>query len=131
MKNRKLIIAGLIALLVVIFGLNIYISLPRAIKEINQKTISITVIDTAKNVDKTYTIKTSQDTLLGALKPLGIVSGVETDNSYTITTVNSIEADSSSGQVWQVSVNGTETKTSINNIEIQNNDHVEFDLINN
>ena len=32
MKNRKLIIAGLIALLVIVFGLNIYISLPKAIK---------------------------------------------------------------------------------------------------
>lgn len=131
MKNRKVIIGGLIVLLVAVFGLNIYISLPRAIKAINEKTITITVIDSAKNVDRTYTIKTSQDTLLDALKPLGIVGGVETDNSYTVTTVNSLEANSSSGEVWQVSINGTETKTSINNIEIQNNDHVEFDLVNN
>lgn len=131
MKNRKVIIGGLIVLLVVVFGLNIYISLPKAIKAINEKTVTITVIDSAKNVDKTYTIKTSQDTLLDALKPLGIVSGVETDNSYTVTTVNSLEANSSSGEAWQVSVNGTETKTSINNIEIQNNDHIEFDLVTN
>lgn len=129
MKNRKLIIAGLIALLVVVFGLNIYISLPKAIKEINQKTITITVIDTAKNVDKTYTIKTSQDTLLDALKPLGIISGVETDNSYTVTSVNGLEANSSSKEVWQLSVNGDVTKTSISNVEVQNNDHIEFNLV--
>lgn len=129
MKNRKVIIGALIVLLVAIFGLNIYVSLPKTIKAINEKTVTITVIDSAKNVDKTYTIKTSQDTLLDALKPLGIVSGVETNDSYTITTVNSLEANSGSGEIWKVSVNGTETKTSINNIEIQNNDHVEFDLV--
>ncbi|MDO4534380.1 MAG: DUF4430 domain-containing protein [Clostridium perfringens] len=129
MKNRKLIIGGLVVLLIIVFGLNVYISLPKAIKAINEKTVTITVIDQPKNVDKTYTIKTSQDTLLDALKPLGIVSGVETDNSYTITTVNSLEANSSSGESWRVLVNGSETKASINNIEIQNNDHIEFDLV--
>ena len=114
MKNRKLIIAGLIALLVIVFGLNIYISLPKAIKEIDQKTITITVVDNTKNVDKTYTIKTSKDTLLDALKPLGIISGVENN-----------------GQTWELSINGNVTKTPINNIEIKNNDRVEFDLVSN
>ncbi len=129
MKNKKLIIGGLIVLLVAVFGLNIYISLPKAIKAINEKTITITVIDSSKNVDKTYTIKTSQDTLLDALKPLGIISGIETDNNYTITTVNSLEANSSSGEYWRILVNGSAVNTSINNIEIQNNAHIEFDLV--
>ena len=130
MKNRKLIIAGLIALLVIVFGLNIYISLPKAIKEIDQKTITITVVDNTKNVDKTYTIKTSKDTLLDALKPLGIISGVESGNNYTVTSVNGLEADSN-GQTWELSINGNVTKTPINNIEIKNNDRVEFDLVSN
>ena len=130
MKNRKLIIAGLIALLVIVFGLNIYISLPKAIKEIYQKTITITVVDNTKNVDKTYTIKTSKDTLLDALKPLGIISGVESGNNYTVTSVNGLEADNN-GQTWELSINGNVTKTPINNIEIKNNDRVEFDLVSN
>lgn len=130
MKNRKLIIAGLIALLVIVFGLNIYISLPKAIKEIDQKTITITVVDNTKNVDKTYTIKTSKDTLLDALKPLGIISGVESGNNYTVISVNGLEADNN-GQTWQLSINGNVTKTPINNIEIKNNDRVEFDLVSN
>lgn len=126
-KNRKLIIAGLIALLIVVFGLNLYVSLPKTIDAINQKTVTITVVDANKNVDKTYTIKTSQDTLLDALEPLGIVSGVETDNNYTVTTVNGLKAGN--GESWEVEINGNATKTSINNIEIQNNDHVEFNLV--
>ena len=130
MKNRKLIIAGLIALLVIVFGLNIYISLPKAIKEIDQKTITITVVDNTKNVDKTYTIKTSKDTLLDALKPLGIISGVESGNNYTVTSVNGLEADNN-GQTWELSINGNVSKTPINNIEIKNNDRVEFDLVSN
>ena len=130
MKNRKLIIAGLIALLVIVFGLNIYISLPKEIKEIDQKTITITVVDNTKNVDKTYTIKTSKDTLLDALKPLGIISGVESGNNYTVTSVNGLEADNN-GQTWELSINGNVTKTPINNIEIKNNDRVEFDLVSN
>ena len=130
MKNRKIIIAGLFALLVIVFGLNIYISLPIAIKEIDQKTITITVIDNTKNVDKTYTIKTSKDTLLDALKPLGIISGVESGNNYTVTSVNGLEADNN-GQTWELSINGNVTKTPINNIEIKNNDRVEFDLVSN
>ena len=130
MKNRKLIIAGLIALLVIVFGLNIYISLPKAIKEIDPKTITITVIDNTKNVYKTYTIKTSKDTLLDALKPLGIISGVESGNNYTVTSVNGLEADNN-GQTWELSINGNVTKTPINNIEIKNNDRVEFDLVSN
>lgn len=131
MKNTKLKIAGLIILLICVLSLSVYISLPKAISAVNEKTVTITVIDSSKNVDKTYTIKTSQDTLLDALKPLSIISGVETDNSYTITSVNGLEASSSSGETWQVLVNGNVTKTSINNIEIQNNDHIEFDLVNN
>lgn len=126
-KNRKLIIAGLIALLIVVFGLNLYVSLPKTIDAINQKTVTITVVDANKNVDKTYTIKTSQDTLLDALEPLGIVSGVETDNNYTVTTVNGLKAGN--GESWEVEINENATKTSINNIEIQNNDHVEFNLV--
>lgn len=126
-KNRKLIIAGLIALLIVVFGLNLYVSLPKTIDAINQKTVTITVVDANKNVDKTYTIKTSQETLLDALEPLGIVSGVETDNNYTVTTVNGLKAGN--GESWEVEINGNATKTSINNIEIQNNDHVEFNLV--
>lgn len=126
-KNRKLIIAGLIALLIVVFGLNLYVSLPKTIDAINQKTVTITVVDANKNVDKTYTIKTSQETLLDALEPLGIVSGVETDNNYTVTTVNGLKAGN--GESWEVEINENATKTSINNIEIQNNDHVEFNLV--
>lgn len=126
-KNRKLIIAGLIALLIVVFGLNLYVSLPKTIDAINQKTVIITVVDANKNVDKTYTIKTSQETLLDALEPLGIVSGVETDNNYTVTTVNGLKAGN--GESWEVEINENATKTSINNIEIQNNDHVEFNLV--
>ncbi len=129
MKNRKLVVGGLVALLIIVFGLSVYVSLPKAISAVNEKTITITVVDSAKNVDKTYTIKTSQDTLLNALKPLGIISGVETDSSYTITSVNGLEANSNSGETWQVSLNGNVTKTSISNIEIQNNDKIEFDLV--
>ena len=130
--NKKLI-AGVVALIVVIaILLGVYLN-NRQPTTSGSKTITVSVFDTVGSTEasNTATITTDEEYLRGALEQedSGIsISGSESEYALYVTTVDGVTADDSKQQWWYFTKGGEMLNTGVDSTPIADGDTFEITL---
>lgn len=82
--------------------------------ELGEGAAAISVAVTADGKTVTFTVHTDADNLRGALEPLGLISGEESELGLYIKTVNGISADyEADGYYWALYIDGEYAMTGV------------------
>lgn len=127
MKEKKKVIiavAALIAAAVVFAG--VYFAFGRPETSSGNKTVIIEVA--APDYSNTHKFKTNAEFLGEALKEKGIIEGEEGQYGLFITSVDSIQADTSKQQWWCITKGGADVMTGVDVTPIADGDTFELTL---
>ncbi len=82
--------------------------------ELGEGAATISVAVTAEDKTVTLTVRTDADNLRGALEPLGLIAGEESEFGLFVNSVNGIPADyEADGYYWAIYVDGEYASTGI------------------
>lgn len=123
--NKKLI-AGVVALAVVIVALvGIYFA-TRPATAAGDKTITATVV--ANGDEEVFTINTDAEYLRGALESIDLIEGTESEYGLFVTTVNGITANDANQEWWCFTKGGETLNTGVDSTPIADGDAFEITL---
>lgn len=125
-KTKRIIIIGaaLLCVLIAVFAVFHDKLLPKGI--FGSKTITIEVI--ANDTDKSFTIRTDEAYLRGALEQKELIKGTESEYGLFVTEVNGITADSNKQEWWCFTKGGESVMTGVDETPIENGDKFEITL---
>ena len=125
-KTRKgLLIGGAVLLALILLFLGIWLlNRPQTIK--GSKSITVDVI--CRDEKKTYTIRTDEEYLRGALEQEALIEGTEGEFGLFVTTVDGIAADDTKQEWWCFTKEGPELSTGVDEIPIADGDQFEITL---
>lgn len=100
-------------------------NVPRA--QGGSKTITVN-IDHLAGEDRTYTIRTGEEYLRGALEQENLIEGTESEYGLYVLTVDGETADESGMQWWGYNVNGTLAEYGVDGQVVTDGDVYDFTL---
>lgn len=117
--NKKLL-AGVLALVIVVAALiGIYFA-TRPATSAADKTITATVV--ANGEEEAFTIHTDEEYLRGALESIDLIAGEESEYGLFVTTVNGITADDANQEWWCFTKGGESLNTGVDSTPIADGD---------
>ncbi len=123
--NKKLL-AGVLALVLVVAALiGIYFA-TRPATSAADKTITATVV--ANGEEEAFTIHTDEEYLRGALESIDLIAGEESEYGLFVTTVNGITADDANQEWWCFTKGGESLNTGVDSTPIADGDAFEITL---
>lgn len=123
--NKKLL-AGVLALVLVVAALiGIYFA-TRPATSAADKTITATVV--ANGEEEAFTIHTDEEYLRGALESIDLIAGEESEYGLFVTTVNGIPADDANQEWWCFTKGGESLNTGVDSTPIADGDAFEITL---
>ena len=123
--NKKLL-AGVLALVLVVAALiGVYFA-PRPATSAADKTITATVV--ANGEEEAFTIHTDEEYLRGALESIDLIAGEESEYGLFVTTVNGITADDANQEWWCFTKGGESLNTGVDSTPIADGDAFEITL---
>lgn len=123
--NKKLL-AGVLALVIVVAALiGIYFA-TRPATSAADKTITATVV--ANGEEEAFTIHTDEEYLRGALESIDLIAGEESEYGLFVTTVNGITADDANQEWWCFTKGGESLNTGVDSTPIADGDAFEITL---
>ena len=123
--NKKLL-AGVLALVIVVAALiGIYFA-TRPATSAADKTITATVV--ADGEEEAFTIHTDEEYLRGALESIDLIAGEESEYGLFVTTVNGITADDANQEWWCFTKGGESLNTGVDSTPIADGDAFEITL---
>ena len=123
--NKKLL-AGVLALVLVVAALiGIYFA-TRPATSATDKTITATVV--ANGEEEAFTIHTDEEYLRGALESIDLIAGEESEYGLFVTTVNGITADDANQEWWCFTKGGASLNTGVDSTPIADGDAFEITL---
>ena len=123
--NKKLL-AGVLALVLVVAALiGIYFA-SRPATSAADKTITATVV--ANGEEEAFTIHTDEEYLRGALESIDLSAGEESEYGLFVTTVNGITADDANQEWWCFTKGGESLNTGVDSTPIADGDAFEITL---
>ena len=123
--NKKLL-AGVLALVLVVAALiGIYFA-TRPATSAADKTITATVV--ANGEEEAFTIHTDEEYLRGALESIDLIAGEESEYGLFVTTVNGITADDANQEWWCFTKGGESLNTGVDTTPIADGDAFEITL---
>lgn len=123
--NKKLL-AGVLALVLVVAALiGIYFA-SRPATSAADKTITATVV--ANGEEEAFTIHTDEEYLRGALESIDLIAGEESEYGLFVTTVNGITADDANQEWWCFTKGGESLNTGVDSTPIADGDAFEITL---
>ena len=123
--NKKLV-AGVVALIVVVAALLAVYFATRPTTAAGEKTITATVV--ANGDEEVFTIETDAEYLRGALESIDLIEGSESEYGLFVTTVNGITADDSKQEWWCFTKGGETLNTGVDSTPIADGDAFEITL---
>lgn len=123
--NKKLV-AGVVALIVVVAALLAVYFATRPTAAAGEKTITATVV--ANGDEEVFTIETDAEYLRGALESIDLIEGSESEYGLFVTTVNGITADDSKQEWWCFTKGGETLNTGVDSTPIADGDAFEITL---
>ena len=130
MENKKpmhkKLLAGVLALVLVVAALiGIYFA-TRPATSAADKTITATVV--ANGEEEAFTIHTDEEYLRGALESIDLIAGEESEYGLFVTTVNGITADDANQEWWCFTKGGESLNTGVDSTPIADGDAFEITL---
>ena len=125
-KNRKGLIIGVAALLVLIAAFLCIWLLSRPATSAGAKTVSVIVDD--GSTQKTFRIRTDAEYLRGALDEKKLIEGTEGEFGMYVTTVNGKTADEANQEWWCFTKNGEMLMTGVDETPVADGDQFEITL---
>ena len=123
--NKKLL-AGVLALVIVVAALiGVYFT-TRPATSATDKTITATVV--ANGEEEAFTIHTDEEYLRGALESIDLIAGEESEYGLFVTTVNGITADDANQEWWCFTKGGESLNTGVDSTPIADGDAFEITL---
>lgn len=123
--NKKLL-AGVLALVIVVAALiGVYFA-TRPATSAADKTITATVV--ANGEEEAFTIHTDEEYLRGALESIDLIAGEESEYGLFVTTVNGITADDANQEWWCFTKGGESLNTGVDSTPIADGDAFEITL---
>lgn len=123
--NKKLL-AGVLALVLVVAALiGVYFA-TRPATSAADKTITATVV--ANGEEEAFTIHTDEEYLRGALESIDLIAGEESEYGLFVTTVNGITADDANQEWWCFTKGGESLNTGVDTTPIADGDAFEITL---
>ena len=123
--NKKLL-AGVLALVLVVAALiGIYFA-TRPATSAADKTITATVV--ANGEEEAFTIHTDEEYLRGALESIDLIAGEESEYGLFVTTVNGITANDANQEWWCFTKGGESLNTGVDSTPIADGDAFEITL---
>lgn len=124
--NKKIVWGGIAFFaLIAIFTLVYSLFMPKG--NSFDKTIQVDIVYTDKTSD-TFSIKTNEEFLIGALDQEDLVQGMESEYGLFILTANGVTADDSKQEWWCVTKDGEMVNTGVETTPIYDGDHYELTL---
>ena len=124
--NKKLL-AGVLALVLVVAALiGVYFA-TRPATSAADKTITATVV--ANGEEEAFTIHTDEEYLRGALESIDLIAGEESEYGLFVTTVNGITADDANQEWWCFTKGGESLNTGVDSTPIADGDAFEITLM--
>src|SRR5699024_7625252 len=121
--NKKLL-AGVLALVLVVAALiGVYFA-TRPATSAADKTITATVV--ANGEEEAFTIHTDEEYLRGALESIDLIAGEESEYGLFVTTVNGITADDANQEWWCFTQGGESLHTGVDSTPIADGDAFEL-----
>lgn len=122
-KNKRAVIA-LVIIVVMIVAVILCVTL---VNNSGKKTITVDVthLDGTTN---TFTIKTKEEFLRGALDQENLIEGTDSDFGLWVTAVDGETADDAKEQWWGFTKSGEYVDTGVDSTPIADGDHFEFTL---
>lgn len=127
-KTKRIVVIGsivLVVLLAVFVGIRV---LSKSGTQLGAKTITVDVVVAPDDV-RTYTIKTNELYLRGALEDEGLVSGDESEFGLFIKTVDGVTANEANQEWWCVTKGGEWVLTGVDETPIADGDRFEITLM--
>ena len=123
--NKKLL-AGVLALVLVVAALiGVYFA-TRPATSAADKTITATVV--ANGEEEAFTIHTDEEYLRGELESIDLIAGEESEYGLFVTTVNGITADDANQEWWCFTKGGESLNTGVDSTPIADGDAFEITL---
>lgn len=126
-KNTKIAIIALIALVLLAVVLLLVWKSTRAQPVQGAKTLTVAVTH-LDGTERTLTLHTDQEFLLGALNEAGLVVGYDSEYGFTVDTVDGERADAGQGQWWVFTKAGQWVDTDVSTTPIYDGDSYEFSV---
>lgn len=123
--NKKLL-AGVLALVLVVAALIAIYFATRPATSATDKTITATVV--ANGEEEAFTIHTDEEYLRGALESIDLIAGEESEYGLFVTTVNGITADDANQEWWCFTKGGESLNTGVDSTPIADGDAFEITL---
>ena len=128
MKDKKIIIVSVIVLLVAVLGVFSYNTFLKEKPVDGSKKITVTVINENEGYKKEYVYTTEAGSLGDALDKEGLIGFDTLNTGRFVHTVDNIKADTDKQQWWNVTINGNNAETGIDDIMIKDGDSIELIL---
>lgn len=125
MKNKKI----LVSLLIVIIAIGAYFGYKKFLTEKTvkgNKEITVTVIKEDENYKKEHIHRTDAEKLGVALDEMEIIEADKSDFGRRVTKVDGINTEMAKEQWWNITINGEDAQTGIDDIVIKDGDKIEF-----
>lgn len=126
-QNKKLWIAVVAVLAVVIVMVGVWFAFGRQTGVAGEKNLAITVVY-ADETSEEFKFATNAEFLRGALEEQNLVAGDESNMGLWVKTVNGVTADESVEQWWCFTKGGAEVMTGVDSTPIADGDAFEITL---
>ena len=126
MKNRKTVVIVILALALLIGAVCAWTALRPKTQE-GAKTITVNV-DHLEGEDTSFTFRTDEEYLRGALEQEGLVGGVEGEYGLWVQTVDGETADDANQEWWGFNVNGALGEYGVDGQVVTDGDVYDFTL---